>query len=101
MEKLENLGNKIGLTDCKWSSLNAPDSEILSLTVCAGNLDAVGCWEEPSSLLLAGEAVWDVAVELEGGRVEGGVEGVLAAGVAPVQRVAHEAADPVGHCNIE
>ena len=77
------------------------DSEILSLTVCAGNLDAVGCWEEPSSLLLAGEAVWDVAVELEGGRVEGGVEGVLAAGVAPVQRVAHEAADPVGHCNIE
>ena len=24
MKKLENLGNKIGLTGCKWSSLNAP-----------------------------------------------------------------------------
>ena len=69
-----------------------------SLTVCAGNLDAVGRGEESAALLLSGEAVWHVAVESEGGRVEGGVEGVLAAGVAAVQGVAHEAADAVGHC---
>ena len=27
VKKLENLGNKIGLTGCKWSSLNAPGTE--------------------------------------------------------------------------
>ena len=27
MWKLENLGNKIGLTGCKWSSLNAPGTQ--------------------------------------------------------------------------
>ena len=58
----------------------------------------MGRGEESAALLLSGEAVWHVAVESEGGRVEGGVEGVLAAGVAAVQGVAHEAADAVGHC---
>ena len=27
VEKFENLGNKIGLTGCKWSSLNAPGTD--------------------------------------------------------------------------
>ena len=61
----------------------------------------MGRWEESLALLLAGEAVGHVAVEPEGGRVEGGVEGVLAPGVRTVQRVAHEAPDSVGHCNTD
>ena len=72
-----------------------------SLTVSAADFDAVRCGEEPGALLLSGEAVWHVAVELEGGGVEGRVEGVLAPGVAPVQRVAHEAPDALGHCNTD
>ena len=57
----------------------------------------MGGGEEAAAFLLAGEAVWHVAVELEGGGVEGRVEGVLAPGVAPVQRVAHEAPDALRH----
>ena len=81
---------KMGNVDCQKES---------SLTVSAADFDAVRCGEEPAALLLSGEAVWHVAVELEGGGVEGRVEGVLAPGVAPVQRVAHEATDAVRHCN--
>ena len=60
------------------------------------------CGEEAAALLLAGEAVGHVAVEHVGGGVEEGrVEGVLAPGVAPVQRVAHEATDAVRNCNTD
>ena len=61
----------------------------------------MGCGEESVALLPSGEAFRHVAVELEGGLVEGGVERVLTAGIAAVQRVAHEAADPVGDCNAQ
>ena len=67
-----------------------------SLTVCAGNLDAVGGGEQSAAFLLAGEAVRHVPVEPESRVLEGGVVGVLAAGVAAVQGVADEAPDPLG-----
>ena len=65
------------------------------LTICPGDFDAVGGGDELGAALHVGEAVAPVALQVEAGAR---VEGVLAAGVAAVERVADEAADSLGDC---
>ena len=55
----------------------------------------MGGGDELGAALLVGEAVAPVALQVEAGAR---VEGVLAAGVAAVQRVADETAYSLGNC---
>ena len=67
----------------------------LELTVCAGDFDAVGGGDDLGAALLIGEAVAPVVLQLKAGVR---VEGILAAGVSAVQRVADETAYSLGNC---